>query len=220
VQKLKNVILKTNSVDEFKLKCSRIFLYLCVLFFAITIIFNVTYSVAPVSGLSMYPTINHEYVYGDNNSQDRVVLNYIKNYKKGDIIIAKKTYEDDSELYIYVIKRLIAVGGDRLRFDTNGDIYINGELLIEDYVNTNKYVTYHNIQNLKATKPEFFEGDELVIPKGFVFYLGDNRGGSTDCSAFGPVSKKEIVAKVDYLIRGGENFYLSIIKQIFGEKRL
>ena len=220
MQKLKNVILKTNSVDEFKLKCSRIFLYLCVLFFAVTIIFNVSYSVAPVSGLSMYPTINDSYVYGDSDSQDRVVLNYIKNYKRGDIIVAKKTYEADGEAYIYVIKRLIAVGGDRLTFDISGNIYINGELLVEDYVNSNKAGLYNKIQNLKAVKPEFFEGEELVIPKNYVFYLGDNRGASTDCSNFGPVKSNEIVAKADFLIRSGENFFLSILKQIFNGGRL
>lgn len=215
--KLKGVILKTSSMDKFRLKCSQIFLYLCVLFFAISIVFNVTYSIAPVSGMSMYPTINVEY---RNGKQDRVVLNYIKNYKKGDVIVAKKTYEEDSEIYMYVIKRLIAVGGDRVKVVENGDIYVNDVLLVEDYVNNNKYVTYYNLQALKQHMPQYFDGDVLVIPKDYVFYLGDNRGGSTDCSCFGPVSKKEIVAKADYLIRADENFIVSVFKQIFGEKRL
>ena len=102
---LKQVILKSSKQEEYKVKCSKVFLYLCILFFAFAIIFNVTYSVAPVSGSSMYPTINAEYKV--NGVQDRVVLNYIKNYKKGDVIVAKKTYEDSNEVYMYVIKRII-----------------------------------------------------------------------------------------------------------------
>ena len=71
------------------------------------------------------------------------------------------------------------------------------------------------MNNLKIKKPEFFEGNKLVIPKGYVFYLGDNRGGSSDCSDYGPMPKKNIIAKVDYIVKSGENYYLSILKQIF-----
>lgn len=218
--KLKNVVFKTNKIDEFKLKCSQFFLYLCMIFFAINILINVTYSVAPVSGMSMYPTLNYGFYNGNGWIQDRVVLNYIKNYQKGDIIVAKKTFDDSGEEYMYVIKRLIAVGGDRVKVFENGDVYVNDELLIENYVNDNKHITYYNIQNLKKYKPELFKDDELIIPKDCVFYLGDNRGGSSDCSCYGPVSKNEIVAKVDYLIKGGENLFLSILKQIFNGGKL
>lgn len=218
--RLKKVVFKTSSVDKFRLKCSQIFLYLCVVFFAISIIFNVTYSIAPVSGKSMYPTLNYNYYNLNGRVQDSVVLNYIKNYQKGDIIVAQKKIDDSGEEYIYVIKRLIAIGGDKVNVIENGDIYVNDVLINEDYVNSeNKYVTYDNLQNLKRLKPELFNGNVLVIPKDYVFYLGDNRGNSTDCSIYGPVSKKEVVAKVDYIIKGGENLFLSIIKQIFkGEK--
>lgn len=220
MQKLKTITFKQSKMEEFKVKCSKAFLYICILFFAFSIVFNVTYSIAPVSGLSMYPTINENFIKGDETSQDRVVLNYIKSYRRGDVIVAKKSFDDAGEVYMYVIKRLIAIEGDRVRVDANGDVYINDKLLKEDYLNSNKYALYYNIENLKIRKPELFTDGELVIPKDCVFYLGDNRGGSTDCSIFGPVSKDEIVAKADFLIRSGENIFISIIKQIFGGKRI
>jgi len=218
--KLKNVVFKTNEMEQFKLKCSRIFLYLCLLLVAVSIIFNVTYSIAPVSGKSMYPTINADLYDGVSQNPDRVVLNHIKSYKKGDVIVAKKTSNDESEIYVYVIKRLIAVGGDRVEVVSNGDVYINDKLLVEDYVKSNKIKTYINIQSLKLSQPQLFEGNVLVVPKGYVFYLGDNRSNSIDCSTLGPVSENDIIAKADYLIKSDENIFISILKQIFGEKRL
>lgn len=214
MQKKQQLILMESSVDKFKYKCSQFFLFLCILLFSFSLIINVTYSVAPVYGYSMLPTLNESFSSNDSNSQDRVVLNYIKLYNKGDIIVAKKTNEHN-ENYIYVIKRLIAVGGDTVEVVSSGDVYVNDKLLEENYVSNSKSATYSKMQSLKNRKPELFEGDKLIVPKGYVFYLGDNRGGSTDCSDYGPVKKSNIIAKVDFIIKAGENFFLSIINQIF-----
>lgn len=217
MQKDKSFYLKPSKIDLFKLKCSQVFLYLCVVFFAISICINVTYSVAPVYGKSMYPTINESFDYTEK-TQDYVVLNYIKTCNKGDVIVAKKTFEGDEENYIYVIKRLIATEGDSVEVDSFGNIYINDVLLEENYAH-NKQALSTKFNSLKQNIPELFKGNKLIIPKNQVFYLGDNRGNSTDCSNYGPVDKQNIIAKVDYLIKSGENFLISIINQIFkGEK--
>ncbi|MBE5745714.1 MAG: signal peptidase I [Clostridiales bacterium] len=214
MQKKLTLTMMPSSIDKFKYKCSQFFLGLCFFIFVVVLFFNVTYSVAPVSGYSMLPTLNENFVAGKENSQDRVVLNYIAGYKKGDIIVAKKQYNDGDD-YIYVIKRLIAIGGDTVEVKPNGDVYVNGKYLEENYTTNTKSATYSKMQNLKSIKPELFTGNVLNVPKNYVFYLGDNRAGSSDCSDYGPVKKGNVIARVDFVIKSGENFYLSILKQIF-----
>lgn len=209
----RSVVFIPSSIDKFKYKCSQVFLFLCMLIFAVSIFFSVTYSVAPVYGKSMLPTLNENFIVNDENSQDRVVLNYIKNCNKGDIIVAKR-YNSEED-YIFVIKRLIAIGGDTVEIKPNGDVYVNDILLKEDYTTDTKSATYYKIESLKLTQPELFENGKLIVPEGYVFYLGDNRGGSSDCSDYGPVKKSNIIAKVDFIIKSGENFFLSILNQIF-----
>ncbi len=211
--------LKPTKSDELKLVCSRIFVFICLSCCVLMLYFNLAYSIAPVSGQSMSPTLNYGESYISGELQDKVVLNYIKSYHKGDIIVAKKIYNDDSENFIYVIKRLIAVGGDSVEIKSNGDVYVNDEKLEESYVkSTKKASTYEYFVRLKASKPELFEEDKLIVPDGEVFYLGDNRGASFDCSYYGPVKSNLVIAKVDFIIKANENVFLSICKQIFNIK--
>lgn len=210
------VYLKKSPMDIFRLRCSQVFLFLCVCLCVLTIYINLTYSVAPVSGLSMYPTLNSNEEYLTKNLQDRVVLNYIKTCKKGDIIVAKKVFNNDEENYIYVIKRLIATGGDTVEIKSDGSVYVNDIKLNEDYVNsTNKSVAYSNFVNLKTTFSGLFDGDKMTVPEGYIFYLGDNRGVSSDCSSYGPVKESNLIAKVDFILKANESPILCIFKQIF-----
>lgn len=215
MQKNELLYLKQTPVDKFKILCSKIFLFLCIILCVFTIYINVTYSIAPVSGTSMSPLLNGTNEYQTNNLHDRVVLNYIKAYHKGDIIVAKKVFDHEEENYIYVIKRLIAVGGDKVKINSEGTVFVNDVELKEDYVSSVKTRTYSNFNNLKTQKPGLFEDDTLIVPKGYVFYLGDNRAVSADCSSYGPVKEENVIAKVDFIIKAGENAFASIIKQIF-----
>lgn len=219
MEKLK-LTFKESEMDRFKYSCSKFFLYLCIFLFAFILIINLTYSTAPVVGVSMQPTINMN---KNSKEQDLVVLNYIKSPQVGDVIVAKKTFEGGDEK-IYLIKRLIAKGGDRIEFLESGDFIINGKFVSQDFAKSKTSIWRKifgadtqdgRIEGLIDRCPEYFENNILVIPQGYVFYLGDNRGQSTDCSVFGPVKEEEIIAKVDYLVKYGENYTLSILKQIF-----
>lgn len=218
MQKGYTFALKKNSVDRFKYKCSQVFLILCVMIFAVVIYVNTSYSIAPVSGYSMYPTLNnYDEAYYNDGHFDRVVLNYIKSYKKGDIIVAKK-YFGSTEDYMYVIKRLIATENDTVEILTDGNIKVNDKEISEDYVKSAlKEDIYTNFMNYKNEHPEYFNGNIMTIPKGHVFYLGDNRGNSYDCSHYGPVKESMIIAKVEFVIKDGESLFQSIFKQIFNK---
>ncbi len=221
--------LKYSPMDNFKLKLSKVFLFLCIILCGFSLIFNVTYSVVTVEGASMYPLLNEKN--GPNGTEtvlknDRVVLNYIKTINKGDIIVVK--HFDGQDSYNYVIKRLIATGGDTVEVKENGDVYVNDKLLVEDYVASsqeNKLKFYQRFCELKnVTNPyaengqkwaECFDGNKLTIPKDCVFYLGDNRYISRDCSCYGPVKEEYVVSKVDFILHNGESVIGEILKQIF-----
>lgn len=80
-------------------------------------------------------------------------------YEKGDIVVF-----ESEEFDKILVKRLIGEPGDHVLLD--GDkTYINGELVIEDYV---KHLTGGS---------EVFEFD---VPEGCYLFLGDNRFSSND----------------------------------------
>ncbi|NLV76000.1 MAG: signal peptidase I [Tissierellia bacterium] len=127
-----------------------------------TFIFNTTY----VLGNSMYPTL-HE--------KDRLFANKIPLYfsgpDRGEIVVLKAP---DSENKDY-IKRVIGIGGDTVAI-IDGQVYLNGELLEEDYIEEGSYT-------------QVYEDNYWEVPEGYVFVLGDNReeGASKDSRYFGCV---------------------------------
>ena len=121
-----------------------------------------------VEGVSMYPSINDE---------DRVAICRFAAkagiYGRGDLVVF-----DDDDYTENMIKRVIAVGGDTLHI-TDGNVYVNGELLNEEYAEG------------------YTEGDVyMVIPEGSVFVMGDNREKSIDSRFFGTVSTDDIYGRV------------------------
>ncbi len=77
------------------------------------------------------------------------------------------------------IKRVIALEGTHVKIE-NGKIYINGEILEENYLDSSV-----------ITKSEVF--NDFIVPEGYIFAVGDNRGNSVDCREFGciPLEKVE-----------------------------
>lgn len=99
--------------------------------------------------------------------------------RRGDIVV----FEDYSTIHrTPLIKRIIAVGGDRLRI-SDGSVYVNGELLDESgYIRTS-YTT---------------GTIDKIIPEGEVFVMGDNRGESDDSRnpLIGTIDEDAILGKV------------------------
>ena len=153
-----------------------------VLAFAITSFVSGT----KVHGTSMNPTLEHE---------DFLIVFKNKNIKPGDIVIVDTNLEiSERDLEGLnpitklkmgktksLIKRVIAVEGDSIEI-TNGEVFLNGEKLEENYINGSD--TF---------------GDIIIekIPEGKVFVMGDNRGNSLDSrdSQIGLVDTKDIKGK-------------------------
>lgn len=80
------------------------------------------------------------------------------------------------------IKRVIALPGEHVEI-TNGNVYINGEQLKEDYLPEGIVTDSEGL-------------DDFVVPENCVFAMGDNRSHSTDCRAFGCIPLEKIESKV------------------------
>lgn len=113
-----------------------------------------------VSGPSMYPTLED----GDNLIVDKISYHF-RDPERFDIIIFP--YEDEDEEESYFIKRIIGLPGETVQIDEDGNIYIDGEILEEDY-------GYEQILNPGIA------ADPVVLGEDEYFVMGDNRNNSLD----------------------------------------
>ncbi len=129
-----------------------------------------------VDGDSMNETLND----GDNLWVDKLSYTFGEP-ERFDVIIFN--YDEDTTY----VKRVIGLPGEAVRIDQSGSIFINENLLVENYGNETILPT-----NLgRANQPVLLGEDEY-------FVLGDNRNNSSDSRwpDVGNVSKEDIVGKV------------------------
>ncbi len=127
-----------------------------------------------VDGNSMNPTLNDK----DNLWVNKLAYK-IGEPKRFDIIIFN--YSED----VTYVKRIIGLPGETVMIDKEGNIYIDNELLQENYGKE------RIIDAGRAASPVILAHDEY-------FVLGDNRNGSSDSrwSDVGNVKKDQIIGKV------------------------
>lgn len=94
--------------------------------------------------------------------------------QRGDVIVFKYPPDPGREPYI---KRVIGLPGDEVRID-NGNVYINGELLVEPYLTV--------VTN---------QGGEWRVPEDSLFVMGDNRNNSSDSRSWGMVPLENVIGK-------------------------
>jgi signal peptidase I len=85
------------------------------------------------------------------------------------------------------IKRIVAVGGDRLSI-RHGIVSLDGRRVSEPYV-------AGPCRNEVSRICDFPE--EIVIPRGYYFVLGDTRDESDDSRFWGPIPASAIVGRVN-----------------------
>lgn len=83
-----------------------------------------------------------------------------------------------------LIKRVIGIPGDRILID-EGKVYLNGEVLSEDYVNGETFTVALGME-------------EMIVPEGNVFVMGDNRGNSLDSRNLGFITFSQLKGNVVY----------------------
>ncbi|MBA3532115.1 MAG: signal peptidase I [Ardenticatenales bacterium] len=131
----------------------------------------VTFVVQPtlVEGSSMAPTLHP----GERLVIEKVSYRFYAP-QHGDVVVLKLPGRETTPL----IKRVIATAGDIVAI-REGIVYLNGAPLEESYLSTPFTDTFPSV----------------VIPEGYLFVLGDNRGASKDSRAFGMIPLESLVGR-------------------------
>lgn len=125
-------------------------------------------------------TVDGESMNNTLQDQDRVIsTNFFYTPARGDIVVIQADKVPNYVTHKYgepIIKRVIALAGDTIKFDfDNGEVYLKKagesdfELLEEDYIAA---PTYNSLDR--------HTGEEHTVPEGCVFVMGDNRNNSLD----------------------------------------
>ena len=129
-----------------------------------------------VEGSSMYSTME---------TGDRVFVNKMSyrlhDPNRGDVVVLHEirgTSERD------LIKRVIALGGEEVEMKSC-EVRVDGQLMLEPYLDPT------------VVTPGNCGGDfgPVVVPDDTVFVMGDNRAGSQDSRALGPIPLEDIVGR-------------------------
>ena len=163
----------------------------------VLLIKNLLFSTTIVKKESMIPTLQ------ENNMLVIDRLSQVRNIplERGDIVVIEApegiTGEDLAyyspndifttikKLFIktFYVKRVIAVGGEHIKIEKDA-VYIDGEKIDEPYVNPEN----------SSNGQDF----EMLIPEGYVFCMGDNRGSSYDSRGFGAVPVEKVEGRITF----------------------
>ena len=128
-----------------------------------------------VVGDSMSPILSN----GDVTLVNRIVYDATAP-KRGDIIVFKPKGNENSHYYI---KRIIGLPGETVQIH-DGNIYINGKQLKEDY-------------GREAIRNPGLASEAVTLGEDEYFVLGDNRNNSADSRepSVGNIQKKDILGR-------------------------
>ena len=142
---------------------------------ASVLIITFLYQPVRVEGTSMLPRLE---------DRDRLFINKFVHHftaiDRGDVVVFH--YPRDPEKSY--IKRIIALPGDRFRVE-HGRVFVNGKLVPEPYVPPE----YRDTRSV----------DEMILPPGDYFVMGDHRSISSDSRDFGPVDRSLIYGKAIFV---------------------
>lgn len=161
--------------------------YLIIIFFVVIIRLFIATPVK-VKGSSMVPTLEN----GDTMILYKLTKN-IRGIKRFDIVVIKTDSGD-------LIKRVIGLPGDKIKYEIKyvneektGILYVNDKVVEEKFLSTSKKIgtceTNWTICN-----------EEITVPEGEYFVMGDNRDDSKDSRMIGTVPLKDIKGTTELIL--------------------
>ena len=140
----------------------------------VSILFSVAFRMVNVDGDSMLHTMHH--------GNRLLISNFAYTPDYGDIVVIRR--KNDTPL----IKRVIGLPGDVIYIDDDiGVVYRNGEPLDEPYTKD-------------GFTPANGMPEQVIVQKGTIFVMGDNRRYSLDSRMLGCQPIENVVGRVFYRI--------------------
>ncbi|MCI2057019.1 MAG: signal peptidase I [Oscillibacter sp.] len=151
---------------------------------AVVLVFTFAVRIMRVDGPSMRETLQDRDLMLVVNSE----LNH--SFERGDVVVLRK----ESFLNDPIVKRVIATAGQTVDIDfSTGSVFVDGELLEEDYIRELTYLS---------------EGTQfpLTVPEGCVFVMGDNRNDSDDSrdDRLGVVDLRYVIGQAEFVVFPGQ----------------
>ena len=148
----------------------------------------------------------NKFIFGGRGAWYEKLLPY-RPLERGDIIVFKYPFADHQ----HFVKRVIGLPGDRLKVQDK-QVFINGKQLIEPYAVHDEAAPYDplnysfpptSIQLIPGNvlmqwaheMRKYVVGDEIVVPQGKYFAMGDNRDRSSDSRYWGFVDRDAIMGR-------------------------
>jgi len=129
-----------------------------------------------ITGDSMKP----EFLDGEQIIAEKLTVKF-QQIDRGEVLVVKHPKDEG----VLVIKRVVGLPGETLML-VNSNIYIDGELLDESYLDSEVVTSDGNYLT---------EREEFQLSDSEYFMLGDNRAESFDSRFWGPVDKDHIVGR-------------------------
>ena len=115
---------------------------------------------------------------------DRVFSEKISYYSRSPEVGEVITFDDPLEDDVTLIKRVIAVGGDKVDL-IDGAVYVNGEKRDEPYTLGKPSYPLDTAPGVEISYP-------FTVPKGYLWVMGDNRTNSGDSRYFGAIPETSV----------------------------
>lgn len=157
----------------------KISLFFLIVLTVVFVLVNYVFRRTVVHNVSMKNTLFD----GDNIIMDQISYRY-SDPKRFDIICFKSYKERD-----LLIKRVIGLPGETVRITSDGDIYINDEIIAD-------------VKGLDKIKNPGLAEEGITLLEDEYFVVGDNRDESTDSRSddVGNVRRKDILGKATLVI--------------------
>lgn len=124
---------------------------------------------------------------------------------RGDVVV----FVSPSEPGLFVVKRVIGVPGDRIHL-RSAKVFLNGKLQDEPYAihSRGDYNPYRDefpavppsredqlAPDWQLSQQDHIQGDDIVVPPGNYFGMGDNRDVSYDSRYWGFIPRENVVGR-------------------------